>query len=90
MQDQATGLSLGFSFSPRYLIFGGFALMTGGLTGNSLLHILLQTYCSSSVITFLMILAPGVRVSPSPLAVVYLLAMSINMSCESPQQRLQN
>jgi len=70
MQDHATGLSLGFSFSPNYFILGGFCLITGGLTGNSLLQILEQTYCSSSVMTFLMILAPGVRVSPRPLAVV--------------------
>lgn len=90
MQDHATGFSLGFSFSPRYFNFGGLALMAGGLTGNSWLQILEQMYCSSSVMTFLMMLAPGVKVRPKPLAVVQRLAMSINISCASPQQRLQN
>jgi len=80
MQDHATGLSLGFSFSPKYLILGGFALITGGLIGYSWLQILEQIYCSSSVITFFIMLAPGVKVRPSPLAVVYRLAISISIS----------
>lgn len=87
VHDQATGPSAGFSFSPKFLILGGFGLIVGRTIGYCILHLKLQIILSSSVTNLLIIFSPGVRVNPRTLAVVYLLAMLINMSFAIPQQR---
>jgi len=90
VQPHATGALDGLSFSPKSFILGGKGLVTGRLIGYCMLHLSKQTVRSSSVISLLIMLEPGVKVSPNVLAVVYLLAMAASMSLAMPQHREQS